>query len=464
MKRSTVRWHVSDTQGHDTPRRVLLLDYWSDRNRGDAAMQIAMIRLLREELPGVTLSIMTAYGLNQWPHPLHELDESGNLADEVVGGFQPTAVHFESTPHEHGKWRKRAGKALNGLAGLALLPIWLVLGRLPLLDPILPREVKRSLRAMRSADLVIWNGRNFRSDAAWREPYDFWDLLYNPMVAFGLGKPVASVGASIWPVRNPLSRVFLREVLGRSYFVSLREQGSYDRAVTLLRDKPPHLALLPDLSLAVLTDDGASRPTTPSTLDRPRRIAVTLVDSMMSGEAGRKRYLAAVHDVLRDMLADDETEVIIVPQVTYEARRLGHLAEAVMEGLDTSRVTVLPGRPTVQDLVRLYDGVDLLIATRMHSAIFALTRGIPVVTIPYDAGGKWGILDMMGAGNLDVPYSQITPELLSRKIDEVWSRRLEIRAAVDAALPALANDVRDNVRIPLALYSHVARGDQTQDG
>src|SRR3954453_22035393 len=69
----------------DSPRRVLLLDFWSDRNRGDAAMQIALIRLLRRELSRAELTIMAAFGTNQWPEFANELDESGGLADDLVG-------------------------------------------------------------------------------------------------------------------------------------------------------------------------------------------------------------------------------------------------------------------------------------------------------------------------------------------------------------------------------------------
>jgi polysaccharide pyruvyl transferase WcaK-like protein len=88
----------------------------------------------------------------------------------------------------------------------------------------------------------------------------------------------------------------------------------------------------------------------------------------------------------------------------------------------------------------------------MHSAIFALCAGTPVVTIPYDRGGKWGILDMMGAHDVDVPYSEITATLLRSKMDDVWAKRMSLQTSVQVNLRALVNSVDDNIGIPLTMY------------
>src|SRR4051812_20495383 len=115
MKPSIARSQVSNAKAAGHPRRILLLDFWSDRNRGDAAMQIAMIRMLRDLVPDVRLTIMTAYGCNQWPDQVGEFDESGPLADDMVGGLQPTFVQFDASTS---KWERRAKKAFGAVSGI----------------------------------------------------------------------------------------------------------------------------------------------------------------------------------------------------------------------------------------------------------------------------------------------------------------------------------------------------------
>jgi colanic acid/amylovoran biosynthesis protein len=302
---------------------------------------------------------------------------------------------------------------------------------------------------------VLWKGRNFRASNAVREPYELWALLYNPVVAFMFGKPVMCIGGSMWPLRNPVARFMLRAVAGRTFFFSVREHSSYERAVALLHGKRTQIELLPDLSLASLPPGGPTNRSTHESSAGPRRLGVTVVDWPGSGEAARNRYREALLGFLRRFLEREGTEVVLVHQVTYRMEDTSSLEETLLRGLASERVSAVEGSPNVDELISIYSTMDLLVATRMHSAIFALSQGTPVVTIPYDAGGKWGILDMMGARDVEVPFVSVTAESLERKVDEVWARRSELLATVRENLPALAAAVEDNVRIPVETYAKV---------
>lgn len=432
------------------PQNVLLLDFWWERNRGDAAMQMALVQLVRKRLPTARLTVMSAFGANQWPQLLDELAVTGPLVDEVVGGFRPTFVPMGSRLWQVRRVRQ-AANAMAVLAGLWMLPVWPILAATPGLRYLLPRSLQRTLMAMRSADLVIWRGRNFRANSVWREPFDIWSRLYNAAAALVFGKPVACIGASIWPLSHPLARFMLRRVMGNAFFVSLRERNSFDYATALLHDKETRLELLPDLSLATMT--GASLAITERQLPvQPSRLGLTVNDWQGYGQKARDGYVGALLGFLARFLERDGTEVVLIPQVTVETESTGLVERTLLRELGADRVRVVDGRPSVEGLASLYAGVDLLVATRLHSAIFALCQGTPVVTIPYDAGGKWGILDMMGASDLDVPFRDVTADSVQDKVESVWTRRAEILASVQARLPALARAVEANVDIPVGIF------------
>lgn len=433
----------------DRKLKVVFLDFWSDKNRGDAAMQVVQVNMLRSLMPNSHITVIAAFGANQSEFLSEELDETTPLVDNVVGGLRATYVPFGSKVLQKSFLRK----ALNILAlglGLLMLPIWFLVGKTSLFDGFFSSSWKKSIRALRECDLVLWNGRNFRVDTVRREPYEIWNLLYNPVVAQLFGKPIAAIGASIWTLKHPVARYLLRVVMGRAYFVSLREETSMRNAKELLAGKSVQLELLPDLSLALLNEQNKSR-STRNVPENLNRLGVTVVDWINSGEEARRNYVDALRAFLKGFLKSPENSVVLIPQVTYDMEKTGSLEEELMRDLG-GNISIYSGSPKVSQLVDMYAGLDFLVATRMHSAIFALSSGTPVVTIPYDAGGKWAILDMMGAMNIAVPFESITPEKLCMKIDEVWSRRETMLATVKQKLPELSIQVEDNIRLPLSIY------------
>ena len=442
---------MPQTQGQTRadPRHVLLMDFWAEGNRGDAAMQTGLIKLVRSRLPAARLTVMAASGANQWPGLAGELDETGPLADDVVGGIRPWLLG----PIKHGPLsvaliRKVVSGTYAALA-IAMLPLWPLFRRVPRLDALLPSSTRRSVRALRSADIVLWNCRNIRGGSRIREPYEVWGRTYNAFVAILFGKPVACIGASIWPLRNPLSRFIARAVLGRTIFMSTRDPSSFEYGQILLRGKGVSQKLVPDLSLVVLAENASGRRPLPS---EPSRIGLTIVDCFAAGSQARDGYIAALRGFLEGFLLRDGAQLVLVPQVTNVWQSTSSLEQILLEGLDQTKIVRIPGTPTVTQLTSIYRSLDMLIATRMHSAIFALSQGTPAVTIPYIVGGKWGILDMMGACDIDVPYAVITADSLTAKIQSVWARRDAMMEAVEERLPALAAAAADHVRVPLAIY------------
>jgi polysaccharide pyruvyl transferase WcaK-like protein len=189
-----------------------------------------------------------------------------------------------------------------------------------------------------------------------------------------------------------------------------------------------------------------------------RKLGLTVVDTRARGVEARRRYIETLRGFLRSFLSRDGTEVVLIPQVTNRWQSTASLEADLLRGMDRSRVRSVTGQPTVDELIALYRGIDMLVATRMHSAIFALCQGTPAVTLPYVEGGKWGILDMLGAHDIAVPYGDATAESLERKVESVWRRKSELLASVQDALPALAAAVEENVGIPIDLYLSRTRG------
>jgi polysaccharide pyruvyl transferase WcaK-like protein len=430
--------------------KILYMDCWSDHNRGDAAMQIGLIQLVRRFAPQAKLTVMGAYGHNQYPEFVSQMDETSSIADETVGGFRSTFVPF----HSDSQFANASFRRIRTLASLIMLPFmvaYLTAARvIPPLLLVAPKSLRLSVKAVRDADVILWNGRNFRSDSALREPYEISQLLFNPLIARIYRTPTAAIGVSIWPLKSRLSRFLLARSLNRCFFVSARESNSYSQAVEALGVDAAKVHLLPDLSLAAILSAGPV-PDRSFTHDRPARFAITVVDWTNNGMAARTQYVEALIGFVRARLAEDPgVTFTLVPQVTYEMESTGSLFRQLTE-VDPLRVLIARDVPTVHSLVSEYAEYDFLIATRMHSAIFATCSFTPVVTIPYDVGGKWAILDMMGQADISVPFREVTADALTALVDAVWDQRVATAARIRKNLPDLADRVSDNVRVPLEL-------------
>lgn len=436
-------------------KRIALLDFWSEKNRGDAAMQVALIELVEKYFPGYELVVIAAYGANQWPKFLDEFDYSRSRVAGILGGLRPTFLPFGGSRWLHQRPIRMLADAGGAVAALVLLP-FLRLGVLrAIVARLLPKAFRHTLTTLASVELVIWNGRNFRSNGFLREPYDMLTLVYNPMVCLALGKHVAAVGVSIWKLRNPVSRAVLRWVMRRLFFVSAREEESFARLASLTGPKQ-RVARLPDLSFYVLKGIAQTAQMRPGH-SRLEHVGLTLVDWWGDGPVARGRYVRAMQGLVKHLTRDIGARVTVVPQVTYRMERTDALARSIISDADSKLVTVIEKELGIDELVRLYASLDILVATRMHSAIFALVSGTPVLAVAYDQNGKWGILEELGLGHWIVRYTEVDSQTLVRKLNELWKRREDVIGEVRKRVMEACTKVEDNVKLLRLAYDALGR-------
>ena len=73
------------------PLKILLLDFWSEKNRGDAAMQQALIRMTRQYFKSSRVYVCMAYGFNQAHKFIDHFDYTlKEGVDDLLPGFFPT--------------------------------------------------------------------------------------------------------------------------------------------------------------------------------------------------------------------------------------------------------------------------------------------------------------------------------------------------------------------------------------
>ena len=130
--------------------------------------------------------------------------------------------------------------------------------------------------------------------------------------------------------------------------------------------------------------------------------------------------------------------VVIFPQVKgpgdFENDRIisRQLWDQIKESLPRENLLFLdhPDPLSPFYVIDLLSQVDLIIATRFHSAIFALISGIPVLSITYQPKSK-GIMSMLGLERFSVDISELNSEGILKLVRELLSHSFEIHREIE---------------------------------
>ena len=376
--------------------KMVLLDFASEVNRGDAIMQEVFYKYSKEYLRATDISVISVYGVNQDYKNAKHFDLTARFSPKVFPNLRNSGNKLFTS--------NRASKILN-IINLAIALIQLVI--LYLFKFFIGRpDQKAVLNAITDAKFIIWNGRNFRNRKGIGEIYDILCMVISPCIALILKKKVYTIGVSVWPLRWRISKIILSEVLRRCEFVSVRETASYNYCTKELKLK--NVRLDPDLSFASMPFAGMNN------IENGHRtkMFLTIVDWTEDGESTRQAYIVALKKAII-WGKKVGLEPVVVPQVHHKWEDYRAIVSELTKDFE---ISVIDQSLDHEELLSLYSTGKIILATRMHSAIFALSEGCRAVALSYDSGAKWNILSDAG---LDGKYIVKMQELEKIDIEKI---------------------------------------------
>src|SRR5665213_3611240 len=411
--------------------RIALTHMSSDRNKGDYAILGATVGALREVAPSATITAVSA----ELPSAALERPADTRLTRalgcEIVGTPVPSLGEFDGP---RGRW-------LLSLIRAELF-IWArrVLGDRALM--VLPREDRAFFHALADADVVVAKGGSYlHSLGGLGEAIYLWRMLYPLRVAHAYRRRTVLLGVSFGTSYSIPTKAMLRRTLRSRTRIYARERISLAFAEAQLGIDPEDLHLIPDVAF-LTSSEVPERPT-----GNDLRIGVTVRYSRFPGSAAApawERYTEALRGVLGDLLRrSPRARVVFIPQVLEDIP----LAREIAAGLaDPDRVEVIDADLSIEELLGLYGGLEILIGTRLHSIILAATAGVPFVHISVEHAKSQGTLEMLGMEGAGVPYAGITEGELADAVRRVLANRREISERLELRV----EEHRENLRETLA--------------
>lgn len=185
--------------------------------------------------------------------------------------------------------------------------------------------------------------------------------------------------------------------------------------------------------------------------ERRPRLAVTAIAWRFPGSpdpaADRAAYEAALAGAARWFIDELGGEVRLVRWLAGDHREDD---EAVLQRLTAAidrpgrAATIGPYHPG--SAVAVLGAGDLVVATRMHSAILAMAGGTPVVAIGYLPKTE-AVMSLAGLAEHSIPIRDASAERLVGQINAKWQVRQDARADVETTVAQLRSRAQLNAAL-----------------
>jgi colanic acid/amylovoran biosynthesis protein len=403
---------------------ILITNAYSAENRGDA---------------GIILGMLADFACNP-----------------VFQGAEVT-VSSQDYPSDIGKYPCRVAPSFHSVRNLIstrpflnctvflvlLLPLsllWALVFRLCKHELPFPGDLGRLLRSYSRADLVIAAGGGYLyTTSHWRGLIVLVIQLYSFYFGAILGKPVYLYSQSFGPFANRFHLWLATKFIRAARLVQAREDVSF----SLLRACLPNVEVCRAVDAAFLTPCTSLPALLPA---RPSQMKVGVtVRNWFRNEREQHCYESVMRDFLAWLVAKYEAFVFFLPQVTCSrfGDDDGDVARAIAARL--SQAHVVDDDLSAPQLKGLCGDMDFIVATRLHTTIFAISMMVPTLTISYQPKAE-GILQDLGLSDFVLSIETLSFRSLVEKVEELMKRSSELRERMQALYPGLVEKARRNSR------------------
>lgn len=422
--------------------KVLILNVHSTRNAGDAALAAMTLEQLKEHFSPVQVTL-------SMDDP-SSFAEDGLAVGSLVNWLKDTAC--DGKP----RWKKWN---LLWLMPACLIPIltFRLTGRA--IYTFSPTKLRGLLKAYLEAHLVVSEAGGFLYHSG--SGLTLFIAIFSLALALIAGKPLYLFPQSIGPFSKHWECLLAGWVLSRARIVMVREPISLQQLEECgIRNK--NFILMPDLAFGFKSAPPAEAEAwliqqgIDSSQDRPL-LGLTLINWGAQNIQFHLQdsYEAAIAGAARFFVEQYRGKVIFIPQVwgplpsqddRVPARRVTALLGDLGDRLH------LVNEPLPPELLKaVYGKMDLFIGTRMHSNIFALSEGVPVIAIGYQHKTR-GIARMLGLDDWVIDINAVDEHKLIHLLGLLARQREELRAQIQAQLPGIVRQSRQAGEIIAADY------------
>lgn len=405
--------------------KIFIINLHSSHNAGDAALTLTASQQLHEAFQDSKITLSMNYPTS---HP---------EGDPKVGSF----MYWFHTPTGNSQPKWRIGEILRlGFASLVAVTTFRWFKR-PIF-PFVSGQQKAFLQVYFESDLVASAPGNFLYSSG-TFGVSFLVAIYSMAYAIWAGKPLYILPQSIGPLKRNWERWLIRYVFNRARLIMVREEISTEQ-IRHAGVANPNVILQPDMAFSFQA--APSKDAVNWLLSRGIEkgndgplLGITAINwGVQSGlHTLQEKYETALSDAVRYFVGHIGGKAIFFPQVAgsipFDDDRLP--ARRIVESLsDLGQKVILVDQPHSPALLKAIFGLmDILIGSRMHSNIFALSNNVPVLAIAYQHK-TMGIMHMLGLDEWVMDIHTVKSPTLVERLGALWEHRLAVREHIQQVI------------------------------
>ena len=381
-------------------KKVLIINAYSYRNRGDAGIVVAMVDLIK-------------------------LTFKNNVDISVMSQFHKENLHF------YEKMNVRS-----------VPPVWDILNQKVFIKKYFTgfKKVlfykKQQTNEIINADLILSAGGGYLySSKIGPLGIGFVNVLYHLWLSKKYKKKVVLFPQSVGPLKFSLDKIILKKVFSKIDVLYSREKITSnfikEKKVKIRLEQLPDIAFILDSKKHTLLDGNLKEE------ENYLKIGITVLDWRFaikgSDPSDIEDYLSKISNTINDLkyTTKQKVKVYIFPQVTVSDLD-GDFAvslELHKKINEESEIINLDKIQNPKELIYLYSKMDIFIGSRMHSAIFSLVGNVPTIALAYQPK-TLGTFNLIGLEEFVLDIRTFQKKDLQNKIIELIKSKSKIKEDV----------------------------------
>jgi polysaccharide pyruvyl transferase WcaK-like protein len=268
-------------------------------------------------------------------------------------------------------------------------------------------------------------------------------------------RPYVMLPQTYGPFRWRVSRLVAAFLLRRAQAIFTRDRSCIEPVQRLCGRAPE---FCPDVAFAL-------KPRRPAThrlssdsfsLDGSECVVAVNVSGLlfMGGYTGRNMFGLAsdyrdlVQRLIAALLSEPRTKVLLLPHVFSSAEPEELACNTVLGTMGAhfpGRICSLAGPLSERELKWVIGRTELVVASRMHACIAALSQSVPAVGLAYSDKFR-GVFESVGMGDTVVDLRTTDQAEVLRRIMRVFERRQEVRQELEGRMDGVREQLSATFR------------------
>lgn len=298
------------------------------------------------------------------------------------------------------------------------------------------------IKSLLKCDVFLSGGGSLLQDiTSTRSLLYYLSLIY---LAKLFKKPVMVYANGIGPINRKINRYLTKSILNKVDLITLRDNNSEKTVKELgVNNKNVFVTADPVFTL---------EPTEKEKINKLLKDENIPTDKHLIGFSVRdwkksKNIIEVISKTIDYININYDLNVLLIPMHYPEDLEISKI---IKENCETE-VFILNNKYSVEDIMGVISKLDIIVAMRLHSLIYAATQAIPMVGLVYDPKVE-GFLDSIGQ-DMKCSIEDLDIINLCKTIDKAILKREESKNSLIDIKNKFINKSRENIKMALSLIN-----------